>query len=85
MEYMDNLPQDKLKDCLRIMCDLTEKFGYKVVVEAMEKTCRNGNINICDASVLADRILDYGLDTPPTAGSAFESYDALLLGGNALC
>lgn len=84
-EYMDNLPKEKLKDCLRIMRDLTEKIGYNVAVEAMEKTCRNGNINICDASVLADRILGYGLDTPPTAGPTLESYDALLLGGNALC
>lgn len=25
-EYIDNLPKDKLKDCLRIMSDLTEKF-----------------------------------------------------------
>lgn len=25
-EYIDNLPKDKLKDCLRIMRDLTEKF-----------------------------------------------------------
>ena len=84
-EYMDNLPKEKLKDCLRIMRDLREKFGYNVAVEAMEKTCRNGNINICDTSVLADRILGYGLDTPPTAGPTLESYDALLLGGNALC
>lgn len=82
---MDNLPKAKLKDCLRIMRDLTEKFGYNVAVEAMEKTYRNDNINICDASVLADRILGYGLDTAPTVGPALESYDALLLGGNALC
>lgn len=82
---MDNLPKDRLKDCLRIMRDLTEKFGYNVAVEAMEKICRNGNINICDASVLADRILGYGLNTPLTAGPTLESYDALLLGGNALC
>lgn len=84
-EYMDSLPKDKLKDYLRIMHDLTGKFGYEVAVQAMEKTCRNGNINVCDASVLADRILGYGLDTAPTAGPELEAYDALLLGGNTLC
>lgn len=82
---MDNLPKNKLKDCLRIMNDLTSKFGYEVAVQAMEKTFRNGHINVCDTSVMADRILGYGLDTPPTPGPALESYDALLLGGNEIC
>ena len=85
-EYMDGLPKDKLRDCLKIMQELTAKYGYGIAVEAMEKTYKNGNINICDASVLADRIIGYGLDTPPTEGPVLETYDALLgIGGEHLC
>ena len=85
-DYMDSLPKDRLRECLKMMQELTNKYGYGVAVEAMEKTCKNGCINICDASVLADRIIGYGLDTPPTEGPMLETYDALLgIGGEHLC
>lgn len=85
-EFMDKLPKNELRDCVKTLHDLTKRYGYDTAVKAMENTCRNGSINICDASVLADRILGYGLDTPPTAGPSLESYDALLhSGGERLC
>lgn len=61
---MDARPREKLKDCLRIMDELTNQYGFEAAVSAMEMACSRGNINICDASVLAARITGYGIYTP---------------------
>lgn len=47
--YMDALPKEKLKDCLRIMNELTNQYGFHAIASAMEMACARGNINICDA------------------------------------
>ena len=52
-------------DCLRIMNELTNQYGFRLsFASAMEMACARG-INICDASVLAARITGYGITTPP--------------------
>ena len=51
--YMDDQPKEKLKDCLRIMNELTNQYGFTAAASAMEMACSRGSINICDASVLA--------------------------------
>ena len=73
--YMDAQPKEKLKDCLRIMNELTNQHGFYAAASAMEMACTKGNINICDASVLAARITGYGIDTPVEAGPSPEAYD----------
>lgn len=78
--YMDSLPKGKLKDCLRIMNELTGQYGFPAAVSAMEMACARGKINICDASVLAARITGYGIDTPPGTGLSLAVYDAAFLG-----
>lgn len=85
--YMDAQPKDKLKDCLRIMNELSDQYGFEAATKAMEMAAKRGNINVCDASVLAARITGYGIDTPPETGPPLEVYDELFLtkGGNALC
>lgn len=35
--YMDAQPRNKLKDCLRIMNELTDQYGFRTAVDAMEK------------------------------------------------
>lgn len=81
--YMDAQPKEKLKDCLRIMNELTNQYGFHAAVGAMEMACARGNINICDASVLAARITGYGIYTPPEAGPSLTVYDeAFLKGGD---
>lgn len=81
--YMDAQPKEKLKDCLRIMNELTYQYGFHAAVDAMEMACARGNINICDASVLAARITGYGIHTPPEAGPSLDVYDeAFLKGGD---
>lgn len=66
--YMDAQLKEKLKDCLRIMNELTNQYGFRAAVEAMEMSSSRGNINICDASVLAARITGYGIHTPLETG-----------------
>lgn len=83
--YMDAQPKEKLKDCLRIMNELTSQYGFPAAAGAMEMACARGNINICDAAVLAARITGYGIYTPPERGPALSAYDEAFLpeGGNA--
>lgn len=78
--YMDAQPKEKLKDCLRIMNELTDQYGFQAAVSAMEIASGRGNINICDASVLAARITGYGIDTPPENGPSLSVYDEAFLG-----
>ena len=83
---MDTQPKEKRKDCLRIMNELTNQYGFQAAASAMERACSRGSINICDASVLAARITGYGINTPPEAGPSLEVYDEAFLkeGGSAL-
>lgn len=78
--YMDAQPKEKLKDCLRIMNELTNQYGFEAAVSAMELASSRGNINICDASVLAERITGYGIHTPPETGPSLAVYDEVFLG-----
>ncbi len=47
-DYMDAQPKEKLKDCLRIMNELTNQYGFQAATSAMEMACTRGSINICD-------------------------------------
>ena len=78
--YMDDLPKEQLKDNLRIMNELTNQYGFETAVTAMEQVCRRGSINICDASVLAERIATFGIGTAPEEGPSLEVYDQAFLG-----
>lgn len=79
--YMDAQPKEKLKDCLRIMNELTNQYDFRTATEAMNMACERGNINICDVSVLAARITGYGIYTPPEAGPSLSVYDETFLKG----
>ena len=77
--YMDAQPKEKLKDCLRIMNELTNQYGFQAATSAMEMACTRGSINICDVSVLASMITGYGIYTPPEAGPSLAVYDEMFL------
>lgn len=79
-EYMDAQPKERLKDCLRILNDLTGQYGFHAAASAMEMAAARGNVNICDAAVLAARITGYGIDTPPQPGPPLGVYDEMFLG-----
>lgn len=78
--YMDAQNKEKLKDCLRIMNELTDQYGFKAALSAMDMAASRGEVNICDASVLAARITGYGIDTPPEPGPPLTVYDQIFLG-----
>ena len=77
--YMDAQPKEKLKDCLRILNELTNQYGFQAAADAMEMAASRGSINICDASVLAARITGYGIHTPPETGPSLAIYDDMFL------
>lgn len=78
--YMDRQPKEKQKDCIRIMKELTNQYGFPAAVSAMEMAASRGEMNLCDAAVLAARITGYGIDTPPEPGPPLSIYDQVFLG-----
>ena len=81
--YIDEQPKAKRKDCLRIMNELYCQYGWTAAVEAMEMAAGRGEMNMCDAAVLAARITGYGIDTPPEPGPPLTIYDQVFLGKGA--
>ena len=79
-DYMDDQAKDKRRDCLRIMNELTKQYGFPAAVKAMERAADRGEVNLCDAAVLAARITGYGIDTPPDPGPPLVIYDQVFLG-----
>ena len=77
--YMDAQPKEQLKSCLRILNELTDQYGFQAAVSAMEMAASRGNVNICDAAVLAARITGYGIGTPPQPGPPLDVYDEMFL------
>lgn len=71
--------------CLTKNNDLTNQYGFPAAASAMEMAAARGNVNICDAAVLAARITGYGIDTPPQSGPSLTIYDETFLkkGGSA--
>lgn len=59
------------------MNELTNQYGFQAAA------CARGNINICDASVLAAWITGYGISTPPETGPSLEIYDEAFLKGGS--
>lgn len=78
-QYMDAQPRENLKDCLRMMNELTIRYGFPAATKAMSMAAERGTINLCDASVLAARITGYGIHTPPEAGPSLAVYDDVFL------
>jgi transposase len=80
-DYMDAQPKPVLRNCLRIMNELSDRYGCKAAMSAMEMAVKNGSVNLCDASVLAARITGYGINTPPEKGPSLNVYDDVFLKG----
>lgn len=83
-EYMDRQPRPQLKECLRILDTLTDRFGYAAAIKAMNMSAENGNVNMSDSFILCQRITGYGIETPPSEGPSLEIYDQAFLKGGML-
>lgn len=79
VEYLDGLDRQELKDKLRLLNDLNGEYGYQASIEAMGRALKNGNVNKSDATIIAQRIIGYGIDTPPESGPSLSVYDKAFL------
>ena len=78
-EYMDSLEKVQLKHQIRLLRDLNHEYGYKPAIEAMAMALKNGSLNSSDATILAQRITGYGINTPPELGPSLSVYDDAFL------
>ena len=78
-EYMDSLEKVQLKHQIRLLRDLNQEYGYKPAIEAMAMALKNGSVNSSDATILAQRITGYGINTPPELGPSLTVYDDAFL------
>ena len=74
-DYLDKAPRPVLKDCLCLMSELNNSYGYESAIHAMNLALRNERISHSDAKVIADRITGYGIDTPAENGPNLKEYD----------
>ena len=79
-DYLDGLEKPELKEKLRLMSGLNDEYGYRAAVDAMTMSLKNGDVNSSDATIIAQRITGYGIDTPPESGPSLEVYDRAFLG-----
>lgn len=79
VKYLDGLDRQELKDKLRLLNDLNGEYGYQASIEAMGRALKNGNVNKSDATIIAQRIIGYGIDTPPESGPSLSVYDKAFL------
>ena len=77
--YPDELPKPELRSHLQLLNEISGQYGYKETLQAMSIALKNGKINESDVTVLASRIVGYGIDTPPEIGPSLTVYDQAFL------
>ena len=82
--YMDQLDRQKRKSRLKLMCRLADNYGLQTAMVSMKRCIHNDTLNASDATVLAERIAGFGLDTSPTPGPSLAVYDEAFLKGGVL-
>lgn len=75
---MDELSREDLRQTVRTISKLTKSYSFETAIAALEEGFRTSRNGFCDAAVLAARMQNFGLDTPPEAGPDLSSYDQLL-------
>lgn len=79
-DYMDEQDRSGLRQALRLVKDLSGRYGLDVAITSMREAIvrrRTEGITV-NAAVIAARIAHYGLDTPGEPGPDLGRYDALL-------
>lgn len=79
-DYMDEQDKSGLRQALRLIKDLSSKYGLDVAITSMQEAImrkRTEGITV-NAAVVAARIAHYGLDTPSEPGPDLTAYDVLL-------
>lgn len=82
-EYLDRAQKEDRRQSIRILDQLTRRFGFETAAEAMNLTAQRGSVNHDDAFVLAGRIRDGGLNMQPDPGPSLELYDRFFIPGGS--
>lgn len=78
-DYLDALDRESLKDALRTMNLLSERYSFERALDAFDLVLRNpGNAPFSDAMVFAARMAEFGDQTDLDAGPDLSLYDQLL-------
>jgi transposase len=84
-DYMDKQDRAGRKENIRVLRDLTARYGVETAFASMESCIRNGHLSACNATALAERMTGFGLTTIPTPGPSLSVYDdAFLKGGGSI-
>ena len=78
-DELDRQPRVQLKESLKLLGNLSERFGLDVAISAMEEAVSKDRLNVCDTTVLATRIAGFGLFTEPEPGPDLCVYDDAFL------
>ena len=78
-QTLDGQTREELRKSLRILSELSTRYGFDTAILAMDEAVKRSSLNICDTAVLAARLAGYGLHTPPELGPDLNQYDKLLL------
>jgi hypothetical protein len=79
-DYMDEQDKSGLRQALRLIKDLSNRYGLDVAITSMQEAIirkRTEGISV-NAAMVAARIAHYGLDTPGEPGPDMSMYDLLL-------
>lgn len=78
-DNMDKMGPVELKNSLRVLRDLSDKYDFETVIHAMSEAVNRETVDSYSVSAIAARILNIGLDIVPEAGPDMNSYDNELL------
>ncbi|WP_207671354.1 IS21 family transposase [Paenibacillus cymbidii] len=80
-DYMDDLDRSGLRDALRMVKDLSGRYGLDVAVTSLQETIvrRRADGISANTAMIAARIAGYGLDTAATPGPDMRLYDDALM------
>jgi transposase len=78
-KYLDNQEREPLKDAIRTLHELSTRYSLELAMEAMEMAVvQPGETPLSDAAVFAARMVDVGLEGPPSPGPDLQVYDRFL-------
>jgi len=78
-DELDHMPRAQLKESIRLLAGMSERFGFEAAIAAMEEAVSKDRLNASDAMVLAARISGFGLFTEPEPGPDLSVYDQAFL------
>jgi transposase len=83
--HLDALDTDGLRHDLKLLYETCERSGLQATLDALDVLAREHEDfpDFFQVGVLAARIADFGLDTPPEGGADLSCYDELFLGGGS--